>query len=237
MQRLYKRASIVYFVFLLFLATAAFVLKRTGYSLSIPTQIVWSIITAVAVAVLAAVSYIKRKDTTNAAGIIAQFLPLLTVVNFFFIDYIFTDLNNAPLLLFDLYLLILSFLVSFVSKSPRIFRIICRVFNSILLVACMCLIMLWLPFAGMLQHNVFRRVPSPDSSYTAVLGEYNQGALGGSLWVNIEYHHAEINFGLGRLKKVEFLHSDENWRPHESVDMEWEDDHTLLIDGVPYHVE
>ncbi|MPN63604.1 hypothetical protein SDC9_211368 [bioreactor metagenome] len=86
------------------------------------------------------------------------------------------------------------------------------------------------------QSTIGREEVSPDKSYTAILIDSDQGALGGNTLVNIEYHTSTINIGFSQFVKVKRLYIG-NWGEFETMSLEWRDDRTLLINGRSYSID
>lgn len=83
------------------------------------------------------------------------------------------------------------------------------------------------------KETIIEQVTSPDKSYTAILINSDQGALGGDTLVSIEYNNTKI-IGYGYFEKNLYIGE---WREFETIDLKWKDDHTLLINEKVYNLK
>ena len=91
-------------------------------------------------------------------------------------------------------------------------------------------------FGQIRQDSIVNRVMSPNRSYTAVVIDSDQGALGGNTLVDIEHNASEINVWFGRFIKITRVYTGE-WGEFDTMSMEWKNDSTLLINGKSYEVD
>ena len=84
--------------------------------------------------------------------------------------------------------------------------------------------------------SVVKQVASPDQSYVAEVLDVDQGALGGNTLVKIKGIGKEIPFLLGKLVPEEKNVYEGDWDEFETMDIQWKDNGTLLIDGNEYSV-
>ena len=233
MQKLFKRASIVYFAYLLLMIILSMAFLCFGYRFIVSNEIIWFVINILAVGILTALCLSKRKESVKSANIIAQLLPLFALI---YIIVIIALIDGVDVIIFSLHglLCFLScYVISLLYINKRVFRIVCAVLNSILLLFLLAGIYFFMIFGQFGQDTIVRQETSPDESYTAVLIASDQGALGGDTLVNIEYNTTKI-IGYGRFEKRLYTG---DWGEFETMSLEWKDDHTLLINGKSYNID
>lgn len=94
---------------------------------------------------------------------------------------------------------------------------------------------LWGFVQVMRQEHVVQSLPSPEGGYTATVMISDQGALGGDTWVEVRDEKRSIHILLGRFADSRVL-----WRGEfhyaQGMDLLWEEEEILNINGVSYRV-
>ena len=85
--------------------------------------------------------------------------------------------------------------------------------------------------------EVVDTVYSPDGHYRAELLDINDGALGGDTVVKIYDERGALNFGFCRLQRDTITAYTGPWGEFKDMDLAWESDTVLLIDGQAYDIE
>lgn len=91
-------------------------------------------------------------------------------------------------------------------------------------------------FGGFSQDTVIRTLPSPDGLHTAEVIDRDQGALGGNTVVAVR-ETRPLSIGFGRFEKKPAILYRGEWKDYETMDIAWQDGHTLQIDGEPYDLQ
>lgn len=236
MQKLLSRAPIVYFIFLLGMTSLFTAFLFLGYRFIVANQVVWLVLSILAEGIIASICLVKRKAATKTAKIIAQLLPFCALLYFFVLLILLDSLNIYFQTVHGLFCFLSCYVVALLHKIKRIFRIVCAVLNSILFILLLAASNFIMAFGSIAQNTIVRQVMSPDQSYAAILIDSEQGALGGNTWIDIEYRTSNIPVGYGRFVKVTRVYTG-RCGEFETISMEWQDDHTLLIDGKSYRID
>lgn len=94
---------------------------------------------------------------------------------------------------------------------------------------------LWLFAVSMVYRETVLELDSPDGRYTAAVTSVDQGALGGDTLVEVVDHKKSIHILVGRFVERQKLLTGEWWL-YETIEVSWQDETTLLLDGKPYSV-
>lgn len=234
MQKLFKRASIVYFAYLLLMIILSIAFLCFGYRFVVSNEIIWFVINIAVVGILTALCLSKRKESVKSANIIAQLLPLFAIIYIIVIIGLVDGVDNIIFSLHGLLCFLSCYVISMLYTNKRVFRIVCTVLNSIILLFLLYGILIFMTIGNLGQNTIVRQETSPDESYTAVLIASDQGALGGDTLVNIEYNTPKIITVYGRFEKRLYTG---DWGEFETMSLEWKDTHTLLINGKAYSID
>ena len=235
MHKLSERAPVIYSAFLLLFTIPFLVSMCFGYQFIMYHGAVWLILNILIEAALTAFCAVKRKTSATAANIVSQFLPLLSLLYICVIGFVAHGANLFFLTLHSLFCFVSCFVVSFLYRNKPVFRAVCAVFNSILLLLLLAAFFFTMTFGQLVQETVVNRAVSPNQSYTAVVIDSDQGALGGNTLVDIEHNASGINVCLGRFTKITRAYTG-RWGEFNTMSIEWKDDSTLLINGESYQV-
>ena len=85
--------------------------------------------------------------------------------------------------------------------------------------------------------EVVDTVYSPDGRYRAELLDINDGALGGDTVVKVYDERNALHFGFCTLQKDTIIAYRGPWGEFKDMDLAWESDTVLLIDGRAYDIE
>jgi hypothetical protein len=89
---------------------------------------------------------------------------------------------------------------------------------------------------GFGSNTVVKTLNSPDNTYTAEIIDNDQGALGGSTLVQIQYNNKNLTVLFGEfIKHPKSIYYGE-WGEFDSMNLKWENEYTLLINNVPYNI-
>lgn len=121
-------------------------------------------------------------------------------------------------------------------KAPKGFwRGACYILSVLLTVGFLLILPVWFFVQAMSSEDTVWKLDSPDKHYTAIVTSVDQGALGGDTIVEVRDNRESIHILLGR-----FTDSISIWRggwgEHEDLNLCWENEDTLEICGISYHV-
>ncbi|QAT51163.1 hypothetical protein EQM14_16085 [Caproiciproducens sp. NJN-50] len=236
MDKLTGRVPVICFSLLLLVATPFIASKCFGYQFVVDHEMMWFVLSVFIEAVLTAVCVAGRKVSTKAANIVSQFLPPASLLYICMIGLVVRGGNVFLLTLHALSCFASCFVISVLCKNKSVFSTVCVVMNSFLLFLLLAASFFAMTFGQLVQKTVVNRVTSPDRSYTAVVIDSDQGALGGNTLVDVENNASERNAGLGRFVKITRVYTGK-WGEFNTMNIEWQDGITLLINGIPYKVD
>lgn len=90
-------------------------------------------------------------------------------------------------------------------------------------------------FQGIRADTVVRSVMSPQNTYIAEVIDSDQGALGGNTFVEVRQNKTVYLFVCKFQERSVCIYTGE-WGEFETMQVSWQDEHTLLIDGKAYSV-
>lgn len=93
----------------------------------------------------------------------------------------------------------------------------------------------WLFAVSMGYRETVLELDSPGGHYTATVTSVDQGALGGDTLVEVVDRERSFHILVGSFVKSERLLVGEWWL-YETIEVAWQDETTLLLDGKPYSV-
>ena len=124
MQKLFKRASIVYFAFLLLVTFLSIAFLSLGYRFIVSNEIIWFVINMAAEGILTALCLSKRKESMESANIIAQLLPFFALIYICVIGFLIDGVDDLILILHGLLCFLTCYVVSLLYTNKRVFRIV-----------------------------------------------------------------------------------------------------------------
>jgi len=233
MQKFLERATIVY---LAYMAVVILVTVFSPYRFTVVNENVWFTIQLFITGGFTSLCLFKIRSASTAARGVAQGLPFISLMYTLAIAWLVTGVSNRLPILHGLLCFFCCYVISLRGELNRFSKAICTIANTLLLFVVIPLFSLGLIFAGIGKVSTVRRVDSPNGTYTAVLIDHDQGALGGSTHVEIESSRYKINFLFGHFVATRDLYNG-IWPEWQTMTLVWQDEHTLLIDGRPYSVK
>ena len=106
-----------------------------------------------------------------------------------------------------------------------------------LLVILLVLVLCFVSFFSFGEMTVVQRLPSPEGTYYAELIDDDQGALGGNTLVYVYDTRQRIYLGLLMVQKNPQRVFMGRWGLFETMELEWESEQVLKINGRPYEVD
>lgn len=113
---------------------------------------------------------------------------------------------------------------------------ICRIICVLLLPLFLLLLVGATVMADFGRTTIVEAVRSPDGRYEAQLIDVDEGALGGSTVVDVQDESAGIDLGVARFEWIKRVYRT-GWGAADTMEITWQDEHTLLIDGQAYDMQ
>lgn len=113
---------------------------------------------------------------------------------------------------------------------------------TVFLSAILLILLLFCSFVDFIFENfgantVVKSVASPQNTYTAVVIDSDQGALGGDTLVDVYYNGKSINLIFCKFSKSPIRVYTGGWGEFEQMQISWENEYTLIINGKKYYVD
>lgn len=115
-------------------------------------------------------------------------------------------------------------------------KTLCHILCVLLTMTLLLLVPLWLFAAAMGRTTVVQELDSPGGSYTARLLDVDAGATGGDTLVKIRDNEKTVNILIGSFVRENTLYRSD-WGEFRDMELRWEDENTLLINGRAYETE
>ena len=167
----------------------------------------------------------------TAIRILLAILPPLSLIAAMF--YFF---SNPWLGLLGMVFVGCSFHLSFRCGKPFVLSLISLVLSMVMLLP-MCYIGFFaLLFANFGENTVVQTLESPEGTYCAQVIDSDQGALGGNTAVDIIDQKHRIDLFLVKFEKNAQRIYIGDYGEHESMQIHWQDDSRLIINGEAYEI-
>ena len=219
--------DIIFSIFLFFV-------RRDGYSLIIYNDFIWLGVCATFFTTITVWSVVYCEKTTTIATTVSAFLPILALIDiafkYFALSVYLPCLGGYITVCFGCCMVV--FLRHNCNEILKITMGICYFVVAFVL---QFIIILFVTFGAIGHTTVVQMLPSPNNTYTAVLSNSNQGALGGDTTVTVTYNQHRVNLLIGEFSKTTGVYW-EKWGEFMDMTLDWQDDDTLLINGTPYDI-
>lgn len=115
-------------------------------------------------------------------------------------------------------------------------KIISLTLTAVMILPFACIDFFALTFGNFGLNTVVQSVESPDGAYCAQVIDSDQGALGGSTLVQV-CKRAQFDAVLFRVeKRLQTVYAGK-WGEYQNMQIDWEGNNTLIINGIPYKIE
>ena len=235
MQKILKRAAIIYFTFLALLSCLFLVLLFVGYNFFISNSTAWFVTNIALEGVLTTACLLKRNSAESSARNLPRFLPLLSLLYICLTGLLVRGASNIFLILHSLFVFLSCYIISLLCGRMRSPKIVDATFNTVMLGLLLFATYVAMTFGQSEPSTVIKQLTSPSETYTAILIDYNPGAVGGSTKVNLEYNTSNIYIIFGHFIRTKQIYVG-RWGEFESMTLEWQGDHTLHINGKAYYI-
>ena len=105
----------------------------------------------------------------------------------------------------------------------------CAIFFALCLAA-LPAVLIGATFGRISSEAVVQTLPSPAGSYTAVVIDSDQGALGGNTFVEVR-PEAHLDLAVGKFSKPSFRVYTGDYGEAQHLQLSWQDEQTLMING------
>ncbi len=223
--------KLLLFVLLLtgsFLPVLTFVLYIFGYSVTLLSYNVFSVISAL-ISIVSALLISKQKSISK----ILAFLPIFSLANL--AVYVFKSRSVIVLVCMAVCFVCSAIIAEKACTSSK--TKIASVLTSIALsVPVLIVSIAVVAFSGFGVNTVVDKIHSPDKTYYAEIVDSDQGALGGDTVVYVHKSKSLDLFFLKISKTPQRVYLGE-WREYETMQIEWKNEECLLIDSKEYMIE
>lgn len=231
-----NRKFIPLFLFLMVISVPAALLIHlfTEYQVVSPYPMAAFFLAAALFSALAAV-YLRSLPQPGGwlISLAIWLMPPLSVVNLFIsLLWIRSLISAACFILW----LILSLVILYRSGKRDAYRLTSSVLTSILMLPFFLCSFLFLFFGSIGQTTVVQEIDSPDGTRCARILDIDQGALGGDTAVEVHENSKRIDLILIAVEKKPQRVYLGPWGEFEDMEVLWENDHLLVIDGVSYEI-
>lgn len=193
-----------------------------------------SLFTALMSLFFTVIIYVKKIYSANKAEKVISFsLPILAVVNLFF----YIPFNGEPFVLISIIAnIICSVILLFNFISNMAVRLTVVGICAGLFILYLWALMIVALFSGIAVETPVKTIPSPNEEYSAVVISRDEGALGGSTYVEISQNNSEIKiFPFKFQKKPNRIYAGD-YGAHENLVIYWKDDNCVVISGKEYKI-
>ena len=227
----------IFCVIFLFYPFCTFLAEGTGYRFSLYHDVLTSFVTAVLFACATAGMLLCKIEIR---GMNRVFVPLLLPISCFceIVFYFRTDQSARGVMLALAILSCVCAVVLFV-KFPGFFavKITGGVLTFLIFILVCCLLLINGIFGNLSSDTVIRAVKSPDGVYLAEVVRSEQGALGGNTFVNVTKPGAAVPILVGEFTMRPYQVYSGEYDEYVHMDIAWEDNTTLRINGEAYIIE
>lgn len=120
---------------------------------------------------------------------------------------------------------------------PSVVKIISLILSVLLLLCLLFASTVKLLFGSFGYQAVVQSVPSPQGTFVAEVIDSDEGALGGDTLFHIRNNRKRIRLLVGQFSKAPVCVYTGEWGEFETMDLYWEDEQTLMINGEEYFIE
>lgn len=182
----------------------------------------------------AAASMLLLKAPVNRGNAVfsAIALPAAVLYCLFFIYAL-----RQPLTAVSMLVVCGSALVIFIKYAkPGALKICSGIFAALLALLLVAALSLKSVFGDFGLNTVARELISPERTYIAYVIDSDQGALGGDTFVEVQDMKKRWNVLIGQFQESPRRIYSGEWKEYQTMEIEWKDENTLLIDGQEYNM-
>lgn len=175
----------------------------------------------------------KEEFSRDSAKILASFITPLSMIGMAFLQI---SSRSYIVFIFAVASLVCNLLLT-VSKGDKDLETMSLIISGLLVIPTLLLLLFGLVFDDFGSENTVKTVESPSGEYYAEVIDCNEGALGGSTFVEIHKNEEDSRpFFFGKEEKSKRVYSG-RWGEFENMEIYWKDDNTLVINSKEYDNE
>lgn len=236
MKRILSYSPLIVFILYAFLPACSLIGALSGYAFTLYSEPVYTIGLSV-ITLAAMVLFLCIKPKLNKAN--AVFCALLAP---------FSAINGLCLVLADNHWTLLSTMITFLCCGcsivlavrfvyPPVLKFLSLILSVLLLLCLLFAFAVKLLFGSFGYQAVVQSVPSPQGTFVAEVIDSDEGALGGDTLVQVRNNRKRVNLLVGQFSKAPVCVYTGEWGEFETMEIDWEDEQTLLINGETYWIE
>ncbi len=212
----------------LLLPVMTFVLYIFGYSVTLLSYSVFSVVSAL-IFIISALLIPKKKISCKALA----FLPVISLANL--AVYVFKSRSAVVLVSMAVCFVCAAVIAEKACTSSKT-KILSVLTSVALSVPVLIFFIAVVAFSGFGVNNVVDKIHSPDKTYYAEIVDSDQGALGGDTVVYV-HKNSKLNLIFLTISKTPQRVYLGEWREYETMQIEWKNEECLLIDSKEYYIE
>ncbi len=229
MKKLILSLIISIFLLLFILPLLDIILLFNGYNMDYVNPFFMPItLSALSVLSMALSLFFKEKIENKVFSVITALLPLLSILNVVYYSDGGVVTIGCSLLTFA----VAFYLTSKYSKDSAL-----RLVSTILSFALVHSVFFISLFGNIREDTVIKDLPSPNGEYYVQLIDSDQGAMGGATEVNIYESNKGIDLFLLKIQKKPKRVYTGRWGEYKNMEIYWENDNCLVINGREYKVK
>jgi len=241
MEKIKSNVNLLIAAFTIFFSVLNFIIYEVDYIYRPKSYIMFFVIYLILCSVLTYFSIKYKNYAFKLSKRIASFMPLISLVYLITLLFCFdfkidNRMNNVFYyeLLFAISLSS-SLVIFFVYNKIKWLKICVAIIVGIFAMFFLQILFLSMLLSNFGENTVVHTAKSPDNTYIAWVVSSDQGALGGSTVVYVRNTKKDILFVSGMLKTESKNLWSGRWGTEATLN--WEDNNTILINGVGYDVE
>lgn len=205
-----------------------------GYTFTLGYVTAFAVVTALWSVALVAVSFsCKNAPVGKARQIVSALLAPLSLLSAVF--YLFE--RPQPLVAVSVLLTVVCCCGLAVKwGKPPALKITALVLSAVMLIPVLFFGIMLMTFGGLGQTTVVQTLPSPDGAYLAQVTDYNQGALGGDTFVEVQKSGGFDVLLFKITPQPQRIYTGE-WGEGETMQIHWKNRRCLVINSMEYEIE
>ena len=228
-------------IIMIALSVLNLIIARMDYIYRPRSYIVFVIVYLIMTVGIAFFSIKYRNDANKVSKNFASFLPIITLVYLITLLFSFdlsVDHKRTGILYYEMIFavtIIFSLIIFFVYNHIKWLKIVVGIVSICIGALFSFMFFISLIYAYFGESKIIQTVNSPDGTYVAISISHDDGALGGDTCVSVINNKQKAPLLIGSITRREQLLWIGDWA--EEPILKWEDNDTIMINGVRYDVE
>ncbi len=170
---------------------------------------------------------LRSEEKQYPKAVLIACLPVLSEINLIF--YMWESGSVLETALSAIWI-VSSFILLFGLSKSKALKITSTVLSVLLLIPIAFMVLTYFTIGKIGQDTVVNTVVSPEGTHWAEVIASSQGALGGDTVVQVYHEHDRVNLVVCEFQKVERVYIGE-WGAHNNMEITWESEQELTING------